>query len=152
MPKPIEKHLSVLNGKWYQISCIPQFFTSNLVKVTTTITYKSNDDFVLINDAKKYTVDGPDSSISPKMWVDTIPGKCQAQFVWPLWADFWFIEADKIDDVEYMVISDPNAGILNIFAKVEKISDEVYAKILKILETKHEIGQDKLSQLQKTLH
>jgi lipocalin len=86
------ENIKVISGTWYQISDIPQFFTKNLVGTTVTYDFKEgSNDIKIINKAKKYTLDGSDAGITAKLWVPNNGeklGKCQAQFVWPLWSDY----------------------------------------------------------------
>lgn len=146
------KDLSVLNGKWYEISKIPMFFTSGLYGVMCTYAFNSKSDFTVRNDAHKGSFDGANSGITAKLWVpdNDVSGKCQAQFVWPLWAEYWFIELGKFDDSEILVTSNSDASILHILCRKPTLSDDTYKKILDVLQKKHKIPKTKIEKLEMT--
>lgn len=138
--------LEKYSGLWYEISSYPQRFQRGCHKTTAEYTISEKGHVVVVNRCNKDSIDGRQSSIRGKAFVQKNSGnaKLRVQFFWPFRGDYWIIDLD--DDYTYAVVSHPNRDYLWILSRTPEMGEKIYSGILGRLKEK---GFD-LDRLQKT--
>lgn len=133
-------------GKWYEIASFPQFFQKGCTCTTAEYTATDKDYITVENRCNKNSIDGKQSYIKGKVFVEKNTGNAQlkVQFFWPFKADYWII--DLADDYSYAVVSNPSKNNLWILSRTPTMNETIYQQIISRLEKK---GFE-LSKLQKT--
>ena len=117
-------------GKWYEIASYPQRFQKGCHCTTAEYTLIENGSIVVENRCNKGSINGKQSYIKGKAFVDKNSGnaKLKVQFFWPFKGKYWII--DLADDYSYAVISHPNRKYLWILSRIPKMNDLVYQQII----------------------
>ena len=135
-------------GKWYEIASFPQSFQKNCYNTTAEYTLSEKGYVIVENRCNKNSVDGKESYIKGKAFVDQGTGnaKLKVQFFWPFRGKYWII--DLADDYSYAVVGHPNRIYLWILSRNPDMEDALYNRIVerisaknfdtsKIVKTKH---------------
>jgi apolipoprotein D and lipocalin family protein len=135
-------------GKWYEIAAFPQRFQKGCHKTTAEYILTDKGYVTVINRCNKDSLNGPESSITGKAFVDKNSGnaKLKVQFFWPFRGKYWII--DLADDYSYAVVGHPNRKYLWILSRTRAMDENQYQEIVERIRT---MGFD-VSKLQKTLH
>ena len=151
MSQPLETvpyvDLERYSGLWYEIASYPQRFQRGCHKTTAEYSISERGHVVVVNRCNKDSVDGRQSSIRGKAFVQKNSGnaKLRVQFFWPFRGDYWII--DLADDYTYAVVSHPNRNYLWILSRTPEMDEKIYSGILGRLKDQ---GFD-LDKLQKTI-
>jgi len=123
-------------GKWYEIASYPQRFQKGCNRTTAEYTLSEKGFVILENRCNKDSVDGKQSYIKGKAFVESNSGnaKLKVQFFWPFTGKYWII--DLADDYSYAVVSHPNKKYLWILSRTPKMNDTFYQQILSRLKEK----------------
>ena len=133
-------------GKWYEIASIPQRFQKGCTSTTATYTLTDKDYVVVENSCNKDSVDGKESSVKGKAFVEANSGnaKLKVQFFWPFKGKYWII--DLADDYSYAVVGHPNRKYLWILSRAAKMDEKIYQQIIaRIKEKGFDISKIKLT-------
>ena len=150
MSQPLETvpyvDLERYSGLWYEIASYPQRFQRGCHKTTAEYSISERGHVVVVNRCNKDSIDGRQSSIRGKAFVQKNSGnaKLRVQFFWPFRGDYWII--DLADDYTYAVVSHPNRNYLWILNRTPEMDEKIYSGILGRLKDQ---GFD-LDKLQKT--
>lgn len=135
-------------GLWYEIASFPQRFQRGCH--CTTARYETTEKGYLTveNRCNKDSVNGPESSIKGKAFVEKNSGnaKLKVQFFWPFRGKYWII--DLADDYSFAVVGHPNRDYLWILSRTSAMNENVYEEIKKRISDK---GFD-VARLVKTQH
>jgi apolipoprotein D and lipocalin family protein len=151
MSQPLETvpyvDLERYSGLWYEIASYPQRFQRGCHKTTAEYSISERGHVVVVNRCNKDSIDGRQSSIRGKAFVQKNSGnaKLRVQFFWPFRGDYWII--DLADDYSYAVVSHPNRNYLWILSRTPEMDEKIYSGILGRLKDQ---GFD-LDMLQKTI-
>jgi apolipoprotein D and lipocalin family protein len=117
-------------GKWYEIASFPQRFQKGCTSTTATYTLTDKNYVVVENSCYKDSVDGKESSVQGKAFVEANSGnaKLKVQFFWPFKGKYWII--DLADDYSYAVVGHPNRKYLWILSRTANIDEDVYQQII----------------------
>jgi len=133
-------------GKWYEIASFPQRFQKGCTSTTATYTLTDKDYVVVENNCNKDSVDGKESSVKGKAFVEANSGnaKLMVQFFWPFKGKYWII--DLADDYSYAVVGHPNRKYLWILSRTAKMDENLYQQIItRIKEKGFDISKIKLT-------
>jgi apolipoprotein D and lipocalin family protein len=150
--EPLETVKSVdmnkYSGRWYEIASYPQRFQKGCHCTTATYTPRDKGYVVVENRCNKDSINGPESYIKGKAFVDKNSGnaKLKVQFFWPFRGKYWII--DLADDYSYAVVGHPNRKYLWILSRTPQPDKHILSGILDRMEKK---GFDR-SKLSYTLH
>lgn len=142
-----EVDLEKYAGTWYEIASFPQRFQKGCHCTTATYT-KSDKDYIIVeNRCRKDSVNGKESSIKGKAFIDPGTGnaKLKVQFFWPFKGKYWII--DLADDYSYAVVGHPNRKYLWILSRTPKMDKNTYEEIVSRIKEK----QFDITKLQKTV-
>lgn len=133
-------------GLWYEIARYPVWFEKDCVAVTAEYTLLPNGKVRVLNSCRKKSFDGPGKIAKGKAWIadKKTNAKLKVSFFWPFRGDYWILELGP--DYEYAIVGDPKRKTLWILARAPRISEELYAALLKKIEA---MGFDPLK-LEKT--
>ncbi len=128
--------LKKYSGKWYEIASYPQRFQKGCNCTTAEYTLSEKGYVIVENRCKKDSVDGQQSYIKGKAFVESNSGnaKLKVQFFWPFKGKYWII--DLADDYSYAVVSHPNKKYLWILSRSPKMNDTLYEQIQSRLKEK----------------
>lgn len=117
-------------GKWYEIASFPQRFQKGCTSTTATYTLTDKNYVVVENSCNKDSVDGKESSVQGKAFVEANSGnaKLKVQFFWPFKGKYWII--DLADDYSYAVVGHPNRKYLWILSRTAKMDEDIYQQII----------------------
>ena len=117
-------------GKWYEIASFPQRFQKGCTSTTATYTLTDKNYVVLENSCNKDSVDGKESSVQGKAFVEANSGnaKLKVQFFWPFKGKYWII--DLADDYSYAVVGHPNRKYLWILSRTAIMDEDIYQQII----------------------
>lgn len=133
-------------GKWYEIASIPQRFQKGCTSTTATYTLTDKDYVQVENSCNKDSVDGKESSVKGKAFVEANSGnaKLKVQFFWPFTGKYWII--DLADDYSYAVVGHPNRKHLWILSRTAKMDENIYQQIIaRIKEKGFDLNKIKLT-------
>jgi apolipoprotein D and lipocalin family protein len=135
-------------GKWYEIASYPNRFQKGCHCTTAEYTKSDKGYIVVENRCHKGGVDGKESSVRGKAFVQKDSGnaKLKVQFFWPFRAHYWII--DLAPDYSYAVVSHPNMKYLWILSRTSKMDETLFNQIIDRLV---EMGFDE-ERIQKTVH
>ena len=134
MSQPLETvpyvDLERYSGLWYEIASYPQRFQRGCHKTTAEYSISERGHVVVVNRCNKDSIDGRQSSIRGKAFVQKNSGnaKLRVQFFWPFRGDYWII--DLADDYSYAVVSHPNRNYLWILSRTPEMDEKIYSGIL----------------------
>jgi apolipoprotein D and lipocalin family protein len=134
MSQPLETvpyvDLERYSGLWYEIASYPQRFQRGCHKTTAEYSISERGHVVVVNRCNKDSIDGRQSSIRGKAFVQKNSGnaKLRVQFFWPFRGDYWII--DLADDYSYAVVSHPNRNYLWILSRTTVMDEKIYSGIL----------------------
>lgn len=122
--------LQKYSGKWYEIASFPQRFQKGCHCTTAEYTLNEKGYVVVLNRCKKGSVNGKESSITGKAFVDEGSGnaKLKVQFFWPFKGKYWII--DLAADYSYVVVSHPNKKYLWILSRTPRMAPAIYEGII----------------------
>jgi len=134
-------------GTWYEIATIPARFQRNCVAVTATYSLRPDGKIAVLNQCRKYTLDGKPKSARGKAWVvdRTTNAKLKVQFFWPFSGDYWIIELDG--EYRWVVVGHPGRNYLWILCRAPQMDQTLYQQLLEKIAAK---GYD-LNRIKKTL-
>ena len=138
--------MCIRDSKWYEIASIPQRFQKGCTSTTATYTLTDKDYVVVENSCNKDSVDGKESSVKGKAFVEANSGnaKLKVQFFWPFKGKYWII--DLADDYSYAVVGHPNRKYLWILSRAAKMDEKIYQQIIaRIKEKGFDISKIKLT-------
>jgi apolipoprotein D and lipocalin family protein len=117
-------------GKWYEIASFPQRFQKGCTSTTATYTLTDKNYVVVENSCNKDSVDGKESSVQGKAFVEANSGnaKLKVQFFWPFKGKYWII--DLADDYSYAVVGHPNRKYLWILSRTAIMDEDIYQQII----------------------
>ncbi len=123
-------------GKWYEIASYPQQFQKGCNCTTAEYTLSEKGFVIVENRCKKDSVDGQQSYIKGKAFVESNSGnaKLKVQFFWPFKGKYWII--DLAADYSYAVVSHPTKKYLWILSRSPKMNDTLYEQIQSRLKEK----------------
>lgn len=133
-------------GKWYEIASFPQRFQKGCTSTIANYTITDKDYVVVENSCNKYSVDGKESFVKGKAFVEANSGnaKLKVQFFWPFKGKYWII--DLADDYSYAVVGHPNRKYLWILSRTAKMDENIYQQIIaRIKEKGFDISKIKLT-------
>jgi apolipoprotein D and lipocalin family protein len=133
-------------GKWYEIASFPQRFQKNCNCTTAKYTLTDEGYVIVENRCNKYSVNGKQSSIKGKAFVDKNSGnaKLKVQFFWPFKGKYWII--DLAEDYSYAVVGHPNRKYLWILSRTATMNENTYQQIIsRIKEKGFDISKIKLT-------
>jgi apolipoprotein D and lipocalin family protein len=133
-------------GKWFEIASFPQQFQKNCYCTTAVYTPTDKGYIVVENRCKKGSVDGKESYIKGKAFVDSNSGnsKLKVQFFWPFKGKYWII--DLADDYSFAVVGHPNRKYLWILSRTPQMKESAYNEIIsKIKEKGFDVSKIKLT-------
>ena len=117
-------------GKWHEIASFPQRFQKGCTSTTATYTLTDKNYVVVENSCNKDSVDGKESSVQGKAFVEANSGnaKLKVQFFWPFKGKYWII--DLADDYSYAVVGHPNRKYLWILSRTAIMDEDIYQQII----------------------
>jgi apolipoprotein D and lipocalin family protein len=123
-------------GKWYEIASFPQRFQKGCTSTTATYTLTDKNYVVVENSCYKDSVDGKESSVQGKAFVEANSGnaKLKVQFFWPFKGKYWII--DLADDYSYALVGHPNRKYLWILSRTAKMDENIYQQIISRIKEK----------------
>lgn len=129
--------LEKYQGKWYEIAAFPQRFQKGCHCTTATYSKSDKGYIVVENGCKKDSVNGKDSYIKGKAFIDPDTGnaKLKVQFFWPFKGKYWII--DLAEDYSSAVVGHPNREYLWILSRNPTMDKKTYDAILKRLKEKN---------------
>lgn len=118
-------------GLWYEIASFPQRFQKGCHCTTARYTPTENGYVIVENRCKKDSVNGPETSITGKAFVEKNTGnaKLKVRFFWPFTGKYWII--DLAPDYGYAVVGHPNRDYLWILSRKPDMAQDVYDGIVK---------------------
>ena len=140
--------LNKYQGKWYEIASFPQSFQKGCHCTTAEYTVTSEGYVVVENRCNKGSIDGEESYIKGKAFVEENSGnaKLKVQFFWPFKGKYWII--DLASDYSYAVVGHPNRNYLWILSRQRQMNDSTYESILSRIAAQ---GFD-IQKLKRTVH
>jgi apolipoprotein D and lipocalin family protein len=133
-------------GKWYEIASFPQRFQKDCNCTTAKYTLTDEGYVIVENRCNKDSVNGKQSSIKGKAFVDKNSGnaKLKVQFFWPFKGKYWII--DLAEDYSYAVVGHPNRKYLWILSRTATMNENTYQQIIsRIKEKGFDISKIKLT-------
>jgi apolipoprotein D and lipocalin family protein len=133
-------------GKWYEIASFPQRFQKGCNCTTAEYTLTDEGYVIVENRCNKDNVNGKQSSIKGKAFVDENSGnaKLKVQFFWPFKGKYWII--DLAEDYSYAVVGHPNKKYLWILSRTATMNENTYQQIIsRIKEKGFDISKIKLT-------
>jgi apolipoprotein D and lipocalin family protein len=131
-PLAVVEHLDLQRylGKWYEIASIRQSFQKNCVATTANYSLRSNGSIDVLNECRKFTLDGKLDRARGKAWIpnSSEPAKLLVQFFWPFRGDYWVIELG--DNYEYAVVGHPSRKYLWILSRTPQMDGHLYDDIM----------------------
>jgi lipocalin len=117
-------------GVWYEIATVPTTFEKDCVAVTATYSLRPDGKVKVLNQARKKTLDGPETKIAGRAWVPEArePGKLKVSFFLWFAADYWIIELGK--EYDYAVVGDPHREYLWILSRTPQMDEKLYQDLL----------------------
>ncbi len=124
------------SGLWYEIASYPQRFQRGCHRTTAEYTLSERGHVVVVNRCNKDSLDGRQSSIRGKAFVQKNSGnaKLKVQFFFPFRGDYWII--DLAHDYSYAVVSHPNRNYLWILSRTPVMDEGIYNEIVRKLKMK----------------
>lgn len=138
--------LKKYSGKWYEIASFPQRFQKDCNSTTAKYTLTDEGYVIVENRCNKDSVNGKQSSIKGKAFVDKNSGnaKLKVQFFWPFKGKYWII--DLAEDYSYAVVGHPNKKYLWILSRTATMNENTYQQIIsRIKEKGFDISKIKLT-------
>ena len=114
-------------GKWYEITKIPNRFEKNLIYVTANYTLKENGKIKVLNDGYN-TKKGKYEKAVGEAKVNG-PGKLGVSFFKPFYGDYYIMELDE--DYQWVLVGSPSRDYLWILARIPQISEELITELSK---------------------
>jgi len=114
-------------GKWYEITKIPNRFEKNLIYVTANYTLKENGKIKVLNDGYN-TKKGKYEKAVGEAKVNG-PGKLGVSFFKPFYGDYYIMELDE--DYRWVLVGSPSRDYLWILARTPQISEELITELSK---------------------
>jgi len=114
-------------GKWYEITKIPNRFERNLIYVTANYTLKENGKIKVLNDGYN-TKKGKYEKAVGEAKVNG-PGKLGVSFFKPFYGDYYIMELDE--DYQWVLVGSPSRDYLWILARTPQISEELITELSK---------------------
>ena len=114
-------------GKWYEITKIPNRFEKNLIYVTANYTLKENGKIKVLNDGYN-TKKGKYQKAVGEAKVNG-PGKLGVSFFKPFYGDYYIMELDE--DYQWVLVGSPSRDYLWILARTPQISEELITELSK---------------------
>jgi len=114
-------------GKWYEITKIPNRFEKNLIYVTANYTLKENGKIKVLNDGYN-TKKGKYEKAVGEAKVNG-PGKLGVSFFKPFYGDYYIMELDE--DYQWVLVGSPSRDYLWILARTPQISEELITELSK---------------------
>jgi lipocalin len=114
-------------GKWYEITKIPNRFEKNLIYVTANYTLKENGKIKVLNDGYN-TKKGKYEKAVGEAKVNG-PGKLGVSFFKPFYGDYYIMELDE--DYQWVLVGSPSRDYLWILARTPQISEELTTELSK---------------------
>jgi apolipoprotein D and lipocalin family protein len=114
-------------GKWYEITKIPNRFEKNLIYVTANYTLKENGKIKVLNDGYN-TKKGKYEKAVGEAKVNG-PGKLGVSFFKPFYGDYYIMDLDK--DYQWVLVGSPSRDYLWILARTPQISEELITELSK---------------------
>ena len=114
-------------GKWYEITKIPNRFEKNLNYVTANYTLKENGKIKVLNDGYN-TKKGKYEKAVGEAKVNG-PGKLGVSFFKPFYGDYYIMELDE--DYQWVLVGSPSRDYLWILARTPQISEELITELSK---------------------
>jgi len=114
-------------GKWYEITKIPNRFEKNLIHVTANYTLKENGKIKVLNDGYN-TKKGKYEKAVGEAKVNG-PGKLGVSFFKPFYGDYYIMELDE--DYQWVLVGSPSRDYLWILARTPQISEELITELSK---------------------
>ncbi|MDA9016470.1 lipocalin family protein [bacterium] len=119
--------LEKYQGKWYEITKIPNRFEKNLIYVTANYTLKENGKIKVLNDGYN-TKKGKYEKAVGEAKVNG-PGKLGVSFFKPFYGDYYIMELDE--DYQWVLVGSPSRDYLWILARTPQISEELITELSK---------------------
>ena len=114
-------------GKWYEITKIPNRFEKNLIYVTANYTLKENGKIKVLNDGYN-TKKGKYEKAVGEAKVNG-PGQLGVSFFKPFYGDYYIMELDV--DYQWVLVGSPSRDYLWILARTPQISEELITELSK---------------------
>jgi|SRR6056300_35650 apolipoprotein D and lipocalin family protein len=114
-------------GKWYEITKIPNRFEKNLIYVTANYTLKENGKIKVLNDGYN-TKKGKYEKAVGEAKVNG-PGQLGVSFFKPFYGDYYIMELDE--DYQWVLVGSPSRDYLWILARTPQISEELITELSK---------------------
>jgi len=117
-------------GTWYEIAAFPQRFQKGCHATTATYSKTSKDYIIVVNKCRKDSLNGKESSIKGKAFIDPGTGnaKLKVQFFWPFKGKYWII--DLAEDYTYAVVGHPDRDYLWILSRTPQMKESLYKEIV----------------------
>ena len=117
-------------GTWYEIAAFPQRFQKGCHGTTATYSKTSKDYIIVENKCRKDSLNGKESSIKGKAFIDPGTGnaKLKVQFFWPFKGKYWII--DLAEDYTYAVVGHPDRDYLWILSRTPQMKEPLYQEIV----------------------
>ncbi|MDN3641143.1 lipocalin family protein [Lutimonas halocynthiae] len=117
-------------GTWYEIAAFPQRFQKGCHGTTATYSKTSKDYIIVKNKCRKDSLNGKESSIKGKAFIDPGTGnaKLKVQFFWPFKGKYWII--DLAEDYSYAVVGHPDRNYLWILSRTPQMKEGLYQEIV----------------------
>lgn len=117
-------------GTWFEIAAFPQRFQKGCHGTTATYSKTSKDYIIVENKCRKDSLNGKESSIKGKAFIETGTGnaKLKVQFFWPFKGKYWII--DLAEDYSYAVVGHPDRDYLWILCRTPQMKETLYQEIV----------------------
>lgn len=117
-------------GTWYEIARFPHSFEKDLVGVTATYRLRADGKIEVINQGRKFTLDGKRSKAVGKAKIPnpSEPGKLKVSFFWFFYADYFVLELDE--NYQYAMIGSSSPKYFWILSRTPQMDDFTYQMLL----------------------
>ncbi|MDQ3262925.1 MAG: lipocalin family protein [Myxococcota bacterium] len=122
-------------GTWYEIASYPQRFQQGCTGTTAHYALKPDGEITVTNRCRAGSLEGEEKvSVGRARVVDPkTRARLEVSFFGPFWGDYWVIQLDP--DYQFAVVGHPGRDYLWILGRTPVMSEEVYAGILRRLES-----------------
>jgi len=121
-------------GKWYELSRLPNPVENGLTCVTMTYEYQDGDMMTVTSKGVNKTDPADIKTLSGRAWIPDVnsPDRIKIQFIWPVTIDYVLIHIDEAKG--YAILGSPYKHQLWILGRSPVVNDEDYSQLLKIAE------------------
>lgn len=118
-------------GKWYEISSLPTWFSSDLVCVTATYTLKENGKIEVLNQGFKDSPEGELDSITGTAWIPdpNEPARLRVSF-FPLISSQYNIIALDEENYTYAMVTGSTYNFLWILSRTPQMDSDIYNSLI----------------------